>query len=307
MALDQVSNFIRGETAESITSTQTTISVANASIFPDPSSSQYNLVLWDADTYPRPDNDSNVEIVRVTGQDTTNDTLTISRGQEGTTGASHPNPSSLQLSPTAKMFGDIETELNDKLESSNYNPEADTHSKTTSASELSDVSPDSTSSAHHSKTSSASELSDVSADSNSDAHHSKTSSASDLSDVSPDSDPDAHHPEYTDGDARTALQSASQVGGSGLFFDFDNDPGWIELVDGGGTRHELVTSDVYLDDSSTWLASDHIGDTNAHHPEYTDTDARGAIENGALSRATFSTFEIEENSNTNSLDFNYTG
>lgn len=107
MALDQTANFIRGSTDASVDDTQTTISVVDASIFPDPASGEYNLVLWDADSNPRPDQDPSVEIVRVTARDTTNNDLTVTRGQEGTTGSSHPSGSALQLSPTAKMFGDI--------------------------------------------------------------------------------------------------------------------------------------------------------------------------------------------------------
>ena len=107
MALDQTANFVRGSTDASVDSTQTTISVVDASIFPDPSTSEYNLVLWDASSNPRPDQDPSVEIVRVTARDTGTDDLTVSRGQEGTSGASHPSGSALQLSPTAKMFSDI--------------------------------------------------------------------------------------------------------------------------------------------------------------------------------------------------------
>jgi len=54
----------------------------------------------------------------------------------------------------------------------------DHHTKTSSAAELSDVSPDSTADAHHPKTSSAAELSDVSADSVTDAHHARPESIS---------------------------------------------------------------------------------------------------------------------------------
>ncbi len=107
MALDQIANFVRGSTDAATDSTQTTISVVDASVFPDPANGEYNLVLWYDNSYPRPDQDPDVEIVRVTARDTTNDDLTVTRGQEGTAGASHPSGSALQLSPTAKMFIDI--------------------------------------------------------------------------------------------------------------------------------------------------------------------------------------------------------
>lgn len=109
MALDAVSNFVRGATSASIDSSQTTVPVNDASIFPDPSTDgEYNVVIWDADNNPRPDQDPDVEVMRVTAIDTTNDDLTVTRGQEGTSGAAHPSGSAIHLSVTAKMFGDIE-------------------------------------------------------------------------------------------------------------------------------------------------------------------------------------------------------
>jgi hypothetical protein len=106
---------------------------------------------------------------------------------------------------------------------------ADHHTKTSSASELTDVSPDSEQAAHHfktktsaelidvsadgitdahhSKTTSASGLTDVSSDSTSGAHHSKTTSASDLTDVSADSAAGAHHSRYTDSEAQSAVDT----------------------------------------------------------------------------------------------------
>jgi len=108
MALDQIANFVRGSTDAATDSTQTTISVVDASVFPDPANGEYNLVLWYDNSYPRPDQDPDVEIVRVTARDTGVDELTVTRGQEDTSGASHPSGSAVHLSPTAKMFTDIE-------------------------------------------------------------------------------------------------------------------------------------------------------------------------------------------------------
>lgn len=108
MPFDQIENFVRGNTDSSVTSTDTTISVVDATIFPDPTNGEYNLVFWDSDNHPRPDEDPDVEIVRVTGRDTTNNNLTVTRGQEATTAASHPSGSALQLGPTEKVFDDID-------------------------------------------------------------------------------------------------------------------------------------------------------------------------------------------------------
>jgi len=107
--VDQTANFVRGEADSSIAAGDTTISVVNASEFPDPANGQYNVVLWD-DSLGRPDQDDDAEIVRVTGRDTTNDNLTVTRAQEGTSDVSHPSGSALQLSPTAKTIDDIDTE-----------------------------------------------------------------------------------------------------------------------------------------------------------------------------------------------------
>lgn len=51
---------------------------------------EYNLVWWNATDYPDPADDPSVEIVRVT--DRTDDTLTITRGQEGTAAVDHNLP-----------------------------------------------------------------------------------------------------------------------------------------------------------------------------------------------------------------------
>lgn len=108
MPLDQTANFIRGATAEAVDDTQTTIEVGDASIFPDPAEGEFNVVCWDAERYPRPDQDDDVEILRVTGRDTGTDELTVQRGQEDTDAASHPQGSALHLAPTAKTIEDIE-------------------------------------------------------------------------------------------------------------------------------------------------------------------------------------------------------
>ena len=111
MVLDAVSNFVRGNTDAAVGTSDTTVSVADASIFPDPATDgEYNVVIWDANNFPRPDQDGDVEIVRVTARDTGAGELTVVRGQETTTDVPHPEGSAVHLSPTAKMFSDIESE-----------------------------------------------------------------------------------------------------------------------------------------------------------------------------------------------------
>ena len=111
MVLDAVSNFVRGRVSAPVATSDTTVSVEDASIFPDPSTDgEFNVVIWDANNFPRPDQDSDVEIVRVTARDTDANELTVERGQETTSDVAHPEGSAVHLSPTAKMFSDIEAE-----------------------------------------------------------------------------------------------------------------------------------------------------------------------------------------------------
>jgi len=137
MVLDAVSNFVRGNTDASVDSTQTTVSVDDASIFPDPASDgEYNVVIWDVASHPRPDQDPAVEILRVTAIDTTNDDLTVTRGQETTSGASHPSGSAIHLSPTAKMFGDIESTFAEFYDDANQELTADVNNGSVSTDQL---------------------------------------------------------------------------------------------------------------------------------------------------------------------------
>ncbi len=133
MPLDAVSNFVRGNTDENVDNSQTTISVVSADIFPDPSTQgEYNVVLWDADNFPRPDQDADVEVLRVTSIDTTGDSLTVTRAQEGTNAASHPSGSAVHLTQTAKMFSDIESTFNEFYDSATQELTADVNNQSVS-------------------------------------------------------------------------------------------------------------------------------------------------------------------------------
>ena len=114
MVLDQTQNFVRVLVQGTHSDTATTISLESgeASELPDPATEQYNLVWWDDGNYSRPDQDPNVEIVRATAVDTTNDTVDVNRGQENTSATTKNNSDNdyqMMLSPTSKMFTDIET------------------------------------------------------------------------------------------------------------------------------------------------------------------------------------------------------
>ena len=123
MVLDAVSNFVRGSTDAAVGTSDTTVSVADASIFPDPETDgEFNVVIWDVNNFPRPDQDGDVEILRVTARDTTADELTVTRGQEMTSAAAHPEGSAIHLSPTAKMFTDIEDTFTTEAEAADAAP-----------------------------------------------------------------------------------------------------------------------------------------------------------------------------------------
>ncbi|MFW5902603.1 MAG: hypothetical protein ACOCTT_01810 [archaeon] len=113
MALDQTQNLVKVQVSGTHSDTDTTIQLSSgeASNCPDPANGEYNMVWWNIDAASDPADDPNAEIVRVTGRDTGNDTLTVSRGQENTS-ASTKNESDgdyrLILGITSKMIDDIE-------------------------------------------------------------------------------------------------------------------------------------------------------------------------------------------------------
>ena len=137
MVLDAVANFVRGTSTESINDSQTTIPVDDASIFPDPSvQGEFNVVIWDANNFPRPDQDADVEILRVTARDTDANELTVTRAQEMTSAASHPEGSAIHLSPTAKMFSDIESTFGDFWDAGTQELTADVNNTNTTTEAL---------------------------------------------------------------------------------------------------------------------------------------------------------------------------
>jgi hypothetical protein len=113
MPLDPAKNFAKVTVSTGYDSTATTIVLASGdgAKLPNPSvDGAFNLVWWDWTTYKDPSDDPNVEIVRCTARST--DTLTITRGQEGTT-ASNKNTAGktykMIMSWTKKMRDDVKT------------------------------------------------------------------------------------------------------------------------------------------------------------------------------------------------------
>ena len=137
MVLDAVSNFVRGTADAEVGTDDTTVSVADASIFPDPATDgEFNVVIWDVNNFPRPDQDGDVEILRVTARDTTADELTVTRGQETTSAAAHPEGSAIHLSPTAKMFSDIKSTFGDFWDAGTQELTADVNNTNTTTTGL---------------------------------------------------------------------------------------------------------------------------------------------------------------------------
>jgi len=110
MTLDNVANLIKLQASTGYDQNATSIVLTSGgSSLPSPS---FNMTWWDSTAYPDPSLDPNAEIVRVTNVST--NTLTITRGQEGTA-ASTKNTAghtySLILGITAKMITDIGANL----------------------------------------------------------------------------------------------------------------------------------------------------------------------------------------------------
>ena len=119
MALDPVKNFakVTVSTGYDSTATSITLNSGDGDKLPDPATDgAFNLVWWNATDYADPSDDPNVEIVRVTAK--SGDTLTITRGQEGTSAADHNlsgKTYKMVLAITKKMVDDIESNKADKV------------------------------------------------------------------------------------------------------------------------------------------------------------------------------------------------
>lgn len=115
MSLDPVKNFavVTVSTGYDSDDTEIVLSSGDGAKLPAPSTDgAFNLVWWNSTDYPNPADDPNVEIVRVIARST--DTLTVTRGQEGTSGANHNTGGKaykMLLSITKKMIDDIDSGL----------------------------------------------------------------------------------------------------------------------------------------------------------------------------------------------------
>jgi len=112
MALDPIKNFAIATVSTGYNDSATTVvlSSGEGAKFPDPSTDgAFNVVWWDSTNYSNPADDPDKEIVRVTARST--DTLTVTRGQEGTSGTTKNTAGATYLiaqTITGKIVEDIE-------------------------------------------------------------------------------------------------------------------------------------------------------------------------------------------------------
>ena len=110
MPLDQTANFARGELDAAATAADTSITVIDATQFPDPANGEFNLVIFDQTSHARADLDPDVELVRATSRPSSTE-LSVTRGQEATAAAGHPVGSAVMLASTSKVFDDITADI----------------------------------------------------------------------------------------------------------------------------------------------------------------------------------------------------
>lgn len=85
--MDLAANFAKVTLATGYDASATEVDILTGEGERLPSSTPYNLVWWNATDFPDPADDPTVEIVRVTAR--TDETLTITRAQEGTAAQDH--------------------------------------------------------------------------------------------------------------------------------------------------------------------------------------------------------------------------
>jgi hypothetical protein len=111
MSFDPVKNFIKIAIPTGYTSgiTSVVLSAGDGAKLPQPSiDGAFNLVWYNSTDYSDPSDDPNVEIIRCTAR--VDDTLTITRGQEGTIDVNHNSIGKIYkfiLSFTKKNYDDI--------------------------------------------------------------------------------------------------------------------------------------------------------------------------------------------------------
>ncbi len=120
--LDARKNFAKVQVSGGYDNVATAITVVSGegAKLPDPAvDGAFNLVWWNATDYADPSDDPNKEVVRCTAKN--GDTLTVVRGQEGTSASNKSTAGKIYfmiLSLTKKMIDDIESALDGKANTS---------------------------------------------------------------------------------------------------------------------------------------------------------------------------------------------
>lgn len=112
--LDPATNFakVTASTGYAAGATSIVLESGDGALLPTTAEGDFNLVYWCSSDYYDPADDPDKEIIRVTARST--DTLTVTRGQEGTSAADHNTGGKtyqLILAVTEKMINDIDTNL----------------------------------------------------------------------------------------------------------------------------------------------------------------------------------------------------
>ena len=107
----QPKNNAQSTLGEDLDTTETGIDVASGhgSRFPAPGNGFY-ATIWNSGTYADPFSDPNMEIVLVSAR--TTDTLTVTRGQLGTSGVAHTTGDDIRLLVDASFISDLNTAVN---------------------------------------------------------------------------------------------------------------------------------------------------------------------------------------------------
>jgi hypothetical protein len=124
---DSIKNFVKVDVSAGYDASATTVVLAtgHGARLPNPATANFNLVWWNATDYANPADDPTVEIIRVTGLST--DTLTVVRPAVGNAYNGETSANTAQthntggktykmiLSPTYKIFNDLNTDISGKL------------------------------------------------------------------------------------------------------------------------------------------------------------------------------------------------
>jgi len=114
ISLDPVINGGKGTVSTGYAAGAVTVVLSSGDGAKFPSSFSYNVVWWNSTDYSEPSDDPSVEIVRVTSR--TGDSLTVTRGQEGTADVAHNTGGKTYkviLAITKKMIDDIDAHTHD--------------------------------------------------------------------------------------------------------------------------------------------------------------------------------------------------